>query len=63
MKGRPSRHDIKPKSWKLTGLEEEAIFEHIIDLDTQGFPPKLANMEDIANLPLAEHAREKVSKL
>ena len=34
---------------KLTELEEGAIIQHILDLDTRGFTPRLAGVEDIAN--------------
>lgn len=63
MKGRSSRRDIKPNSQKLTGLEEETIVEPTLDLDTRGFPPKPADVEDMVNLLLAERAGEKVGKL
>ena len=41
--GRPSRYDTKPKSKKLTKLEEEVAVRHILDLDSQVFelaPPR-----------------------
>jgi hypothetical protein len=44
-------------------LEEEAIVEYILDLDLRGFPPRLVNVEDMANLLLAERGIKKVSKL
>jgi hypothetical protein len=62
-KGRPSRRDITPNSRKLTDLEEEAIVEHILDPDSRGFPPRLVDVEDMANLLLAERGTEKVGKL
>ena len=52
--GRQSRHDIQPKSRKLTDLEESVIVQYILDLDSKGFPPRLCGVEDIANRLLAE---------
>ena len=33
LKGMASQRDIKPKSQKLTDLEETAIVQHILDLN------------------------------
>lgn len=44
-----SQRDIKPKSQKLTDLEETVIAQHIFDLDAQAFPPRLCHVEDMAN--------------
>ena len=32
-----------------TDLEEATIVEHILDLDSKGFPPRLSGVEDMAN--------------
>ena len=34
---------------KLTALKEVVIFERIIDLIDQGFPPQLKDIEDMAD--------------
>src|SRR5213083_1598321 len=47
--GRATRRDTSPKSRKLTKLEEEAIVQYILELGTRSFPPRLHDMEDIAN--------------
>ena len=39
---------------KLTSVEEEVIVQHIIKLDERGYPPRLADVEDMANSLLAE---------
>ena len=52
--GSTFRHDCTPNSLKLLKTEEEVIFQHILDLDTRGFPPWLAAVKDMADLLLAE---------
>ena len=29
--------------------EENAIIQYVLDLDKQGFPPRIANIKDMAN--------------
>ena len=38
----------------LTKLEEEVVVEHILDLNSRGFPPRLADIANIANSLRAE---------
>ena len=52
--GVTSRRDCEPNSKKLTKLEEEAIIQHILDLDLRGFAPTLDAVRDMANKLLAE---------
>lgn len=47
--GKPARYDIPANSRKLTNLEEKAIVKHIIELSTRFFPPRLRDVEDMAN--------------
>jgi hypothetical protein len=47
--GRPPRSDTRADSLNLTELEEGVIINYILDRDSRGFPPRQANMEDIAN--------------
>ena len=51
--GIPSRCDIPPNSRKLTDLEESVLVQHILDLATKGFPPRMSIVEDMANRLLA----------
>jgi hypothetical protein len=51
--GTQSRRDCQPNSKKLTENEEEAIIEHIIELDQRGFSPSYAGVADMANYLLA----------
>ena len=46
---RRARADTSPNSQKLTKLEEEAIVRYILKLGTRSFPPRLRDMEDMAN--------------
>jgi hypothetical protein len=43
-----------PNSSNLTKLKEDVVTEHIIDLIERGFPPRLAEVADIANSLRAE---------
>ena len=61
--GRPSHSNTRPKSHKLNILEEEVIIRYIIDLDTRGFGPWLAGVEDIANHLLEAQGGKHVRKL
>lgn len=45
---------------KLTKLEEAAIVERILDLDSRGFPPTKAILRDMANKLLAERDADTV---
>jgi hypothetical protein len=38
-----------PNSMALRGLEEVAIVRHVLKLLEQGYPPRLANVEEMAN--------------
>lgn len=56
------RRDWKP-TWKnLTSVEEEAIIQHILQLDEQGFPPTKHLLRDMANALLAERNQKPVGK-
>jgi hypothetical protein len=49
-----SRQDTTPNSRKLTDLEESAIIQYVLDLDSRSFPPRLRGVEDMANRLLAD---------
>jgi hypothetical protein len=59
-RGMQSRRDIPANSRKLTNLEESVIVQHILDLDSKGFPPCLSGVEDMANRLLAERDARRV---
>jgi hypothetical protein len=52
--GRPSQADSGLKLRNLEKTEEKVIVEHILELVTRGFPPKLAAVADMANSLRAE---------
>jgi hypothetical protein len=62
MKGRRARQDRRTNSMKLTETEEDAVLKYILDLDTRGFPPRLADVGDMANILLAERDAGRVGK-
>ena len=62
MNGRTSRRDCRPNSHKLIDIEEETILQYTLDLDARGFSPRLASVEDMANLLLAERNGGRVGK-
>ncbi|APA05653.1 hypothetical protein sscle_01g004230 [Sclerotinia sclerotiorum 1980 UF-70] len=49
MEGLPLRTETRANRHKITELEEEVIVQYILDMDLRGFPPKLKNVEDMAN--------------
>ena len=50
MDGKRARQDTRPKSARLTELEEKTLIRYILDLDTRGFAPRLRDVEDMANV-------------
>ncbi|KAK7928782.1 hypothetical protein PG985_005780 [Apiospora marii] len=48
-RGIQPQSEISANSRKLTNLEEEAIINYSVDLDTRSFPPRLSGVEDMAN--------------
>ena len=62
LQGTTPRRDTMSKSQKLTKLEESTIVQHILDLDSRSFPPRLSGVEDMANRLLAKRDASKVGK-
>lgn len=50
MKGRTLRGDIRNGRQKITKSEEDAIVQYVLDLEERGFSPRIAGVEDMANL-------------
>ena len=63
MAGRSYRCETIANGLKLTKLEEEVIIRKILDLDSRGFAPRLAGVEDIANFILESRGGRRVGKL
>ncbi|KFZ23924.1 hypothetical protein V502_01597, partial [Pseudogymnoascus sp. VKM F-4520 (FW-2644)] len=59
-RGMQSRRDISANSLKLDKLEDQTIVQYILDLDSQGFPPQLSSVEDMANRLLAERNAQRI---
>ena len=49
IRGRGARADTTPNSRNLTAIEEETIVREILDRDSQVFPPRYCDVEDMAN--------------
>ena len=60
--GTTPRRDSPPNSRKLTELEESAIVQYILDLDSRAFPPRLHQVEDMANQLLTNRDASRVGK-
>lgn len=60
MAGRAFRRKLKANCYKLTELEKKVIVQYILNIDSQGFPPQLLGMENIANLVLSLHQQKPI---
>jgi hypothetical protein len=63
MAGISPRTETRPNCSKLSRLEEEVIIQRILDLDSRGFAPRLASVEDMANYILESRGGKRVGKL
>ena len=61
-RGIPARRDCVPHNRKLTPSEESVIIQHILDLDSRGFPPRFTAVEEMANLLLTDRGGTPVGK-
>jgi hypothetical protein len=60
--GTPSRRDCAANSMNLRSSEEVVIVRHVLKLVEQGFPPRLADVEDMANSLLTSCYQKPVGK-
>ena len=58
--GQTSRDDSHHGRQKLTESEENAIVQYVLDLDERGFPPRIASIENMANLFLEKRNGKRV---
>jgi hypothetical protein len=61
-KGTPFRLETPLNCQKLTLTEEQTIVQYILNLDSQGFSPRLHKVADIADKLLAARGGELVGK-
>jgi hypothetical protein len=47
---------------KLTKNEEEVIVQHILKLNERAYPPRLSDVEDMANSLLAERYQDLLAR-
>jgi hypothetical protein len=62
MNGKTPKAEVRPTAHRLTITEEEAVVQRILDLDARGFAPRLAGVEDMANLLLSRRDGGRVGK-
>lgn len=62
IKGRASLADSRPRSQKLTESEDEAIVQYMLDLDSRGFPPQIADVAAMADYLLTARDARPVGK-
>ncbi|KAK2684214.1 hypothetical protein QWA68_017026, partial [Fusarium oxysporum] len=62
MAGKPSKTDTHSSQSNLTIAEEDAIVQYISQLDSRGFSPQKADVEDMANLLLLKRDARRVGK-
>ena len=63
MKGAKPKAESRRKAQLLDELKENVIVQHIMDLNDQGFPPRLVDVKDMANYILASRGKQCVGKL
>ena len=63
MTGRTPLNERRPAVHNLTKLEEEVIVRKILEMDSRGFAPRLAGVEDMANFILESRGGRRVGKL
>ena len=54
------QRDCTANSMKLLKTKEAVIIQHVLDLDSREFPPRLATVKDMADLLLAARNRDPV---
>ena len=63
MNGRTSKDDSRNGRHSLTKSEQDAIVQYVLDLHERAFPPRIAGVEDMANLLLGRRDSRRVGKL
>ena len=60
MKGRTPKTDSRNAYLNLIKVEEEVIIQYILDRDSRGFSPRIADIGDMANLLLRKRGARPV---
>jgi hypothetical protein len=60
--GKLFRRDCQLDLMKLLLTEDDVVVQHVLDLDAQGFSPRLTAVKDMADSLLAERRRDPVSQ-
>ena len=63
MNGRTSKDDSRNGRQKLSESKEDVIVQYVLHLHERGFPPRIAGVEDMANLLLDKRDGGRVGKL
>ena len=63
MAGRTPRAEGRSNCHKLNDIEEDIIVRYILGLDSRGFAPRIAGVEDMANYLLETRRGKRVGKL
>lgn len=62
MKGCTPKTDYRPVARGLTEIEEEVIVQHILDLDSGGFPPTIEGVREMPDYILASQGASRAGK-
>jgi hypothetical protein len=62
MNGMIQKADSRPANQLLTEIKEEVVVQYILDLDSQGFPPRIRDVEAMVNYILVMRGLQHVGK-
>ena len=62
MAGIASKADTHHGQANLTFAEEDAVVQYVLDQDARGFPPRKADVQEMADLLIAKRITQRVKK-
>ena len=62
LRGSVTNTEKRDPQHKLTLSEEQTLIQYVLDLDAQGFPPRIAGVSDMADLLLATRRAKPTGK-